>query len=102
MLSDGARGSVEIWGIKGGIAVPISMGERLSQAHYLYRDTDARSRNHCYGGKKEVLNICNLCLYSYLTILHEKRMRRSILCVVFICPAVQNFFTVKKIETVEP
>jgi len=58
-------GSVEIWGIKGGIAVPSSQGERLSQAHYLYRDTDARSRNQFYRGKKERLNICNLSLYSY-------------------------------------
>ena len=64
-MNEGARGSVEIWGIKGGIAVPSSQGERLSEAYYLYRDTDARSRNHCYRGKKEVLNICNLCLYSY-------------------------------------
>jgi len=33
-----AKGRVEIWGNKGGIAVHGSQGERLSQVHYLYRD----------------------------------------------------------------
>ena len=47
----GARGRVEIWGKKGGIAIPSSQGERFSQAHYLYLDTDERSRNLCYRRK---------------------------------------------------
>ena len=46
VMIGGARGRVEIWGNKGGIAVPSSQGDRLSWAHYVYRDNDARSRNH--------------------------------------------------------
>ena len=46
------RGRVEIWGNKGDMVVLRSQGERLSHAHYLYRDTFARSHNHCCRGKK--------------------------------------------------
>jgi hypothetical protein len=52
VMIGGDSGRLEIWGNKGGIAFPSSQDERLIQAHYLYRNTDARSRNHCYRGKK--------------------------------------------------
>jgi len=45
--SGGATGWAEIWRYKGGMAVPSTDGERLSQAYYVYYNTDTRSRTHC-------------------------------------------------------
>ena len=45
---------------------------------YVWRNTEARSRNHCYSGKAVAL-----------VIEHEKRMRRIVLSVS--CPAVPYF-----------
>jgi len=50
-MSGGATGSVEIWRNKGRLGVSRAQSTRLSQALYVYPNTDARSRNHCCGDK---------------------------------------------------
>jgi len=44
-------GREEIWINRGGMAVPRSQVDRLNQAYYVYRNTEALSRTHCCSDK---------------------------------------------------
>jgi hypothetical protein len=58
---------------------------------YIKRNTEARSRNHCY--RRKAISIkCSGCVSVALVIPHAKRMRRIILPSVA-CPAVPYFST---------
>jgi hypothetical protein len=83
--SGGATGWAEIWRNKGGIAVPSIEDERLSQAYYVFRNTErirvpsVAVQNNAY---KIFLNC--MCILM-LTVVNGKLMRRSTYIVCLCC-----------------
>jgi hypothetical protein len=61
---------------------------------YVYRNTEARSRNHCHRRKAVSITYCE-CVSLALVIRHAKRMRRIILPSVA-CLAVPYFSTLSE------
>jgi hypothetical protein len=46
---------------------------------YVYRNTEAPSRNHCCHGKA-ISIICSECVFVALSIQHAMRMRHVVIC----------------------
>ena len=88
----GATGRVEIRRNKEVMAVLSAQGERLSQAYYVYPNTAARSPTHCWHDKKKYKIFLNFMCKLTLSILHEKHMSRSIMCVVCCLSRCTVFF----------